>query len=283
MSKRLLQWSSDPDLQVERRWPVTSYPLALKATVAVHAIGFVGWAIVPAMWPWWLAGVALNHVVVTAAGLWPRSRILGTNWTRLPDIERNANAIALTIDDGPDPVVTPQVLDLLDVYSVKATFFLIGERARRHPALTREIVARGHKVENHTQRHVHTFSVRGMPALAREIDAAQRTLTELTGDRPAFFRAPAGLRNVLLEPVLQQLDLRLAAWTKRGFDTRERDPEIVAQRLLKDLAARDILLLHDADAAITNDGQPILLSVLPRVINEARQRGLQFVTLREAF
>jgi peptidoglycan-N-acetylglucosamine deacetylase len=283
MSKRLLRWSSDPDLQEERRWPVARYPLALKATVAVHAIGFAGWAMVPAMWPWWLAGVALNHVVVTAAGLWPRSRILGPNWTQLPDIERNATSIALTIDDGPDPVVTPQVLDLLDAYSVKATFFLIGERARQHPALTREIVARGHTVENHTQRHVHTFSVRGMPALAREIDAAQITLTELTGDRPAFFRAPAGLRNVLLEPVLQHLDLRLAAWTKRGFDTRERDPEIVAQRLLKDLAARDILLLHDANAAITNDGQPILLAVLPRVIDEARRRGLRFVTLREAF
>jgi len=81
------------------------------------------------MWPWWLAGVVLNHVVVTAAGLWPRSKILGPNWRQLPDIERNAKAIALTIGDGPDPVVTPQVLDLLDVYSVKATFFLIGARS----------------------------------------------------------------------------------------------------------------------------------------------------------
>jgi peptidoglycan/xylan/chitin deacetylase (PgdA/CDA1 family) len=273
----------DPDAAPERRWPVTGYPFALKVTAAWHALALAGCAGAPHMWPWWLAGTAVNHAAVTAAGLWPRSTMLGPNWTHLPAIPRNANAIALTLDDGPDPVVTPQVLDLLDAYGARATFFLIGERARRYPALTREIVARGHGVENHSQKHVHTFSVRGMGALSREIDAAQRTLTELTGERPAFFRAPAGLRNIFLEPVLQKLDLRLAAWTRRGFDTRERDPEVVAERLLRDLAPRDILLLHDGDAATTGDGQPVLLSVLPRVFDAAANQGLRFVTLREAF
>jgi peptidoglycan-N-acetylglucosamine deacetylase len=273
----------DPDAASERRWPVTGYPLALKVTAAWHALAVVGCAAAPQMWPWWLAGTALNHATVTAAGLWPRSTLLGANLTRLPDTPLNANAIALTLDDGPDPLVTPRVLDLLDAHRVRATFFLIGERARRYPELTREIVARGHVVENHSQKHVHTFSVTGMGALSREIDNAQRTLTELTGERPAFFRAPAGLRNVLLEPVLQKLDLRLAAWTRRGFDTRERDPEIVAERLLRDLAPRDILLLHDGGAAVTDDGQPVLLLVLPRLFDAAHKQGLRFVTLREAF
>ncbi len=273
----------DPDAASERRWPATGYTFALKATAAWHAVALAGCAAAPHLWPWWLAGTAVNHAVVTTAGLWPRSSVLGPNWTQLPAIPRNANAIALTLDDGPDPDVTPKVLDLLDTYGARATFFLIGERARRYPALTREIVARGHAVENHSQKHVHTFSVSAMGALSREVDAAQHTLTELTGERPAFFRAPAGLRNVFLEPVLQKLDLRLAAWTRRGFDTRERDPDIVAERLLRNLAPRDILLLHDGDAAITRDGQPVLLSVLPRVFDAAAHQGLRFVTLREAF
>jgi peptidoglycan/xylan/chitin deacetylase (PgdA/CDA1 family) len=115
------------------------------------------------------------------------------------------------------------------------------------------------------------------------VETAQRTLTELTGERPVFFRAPAGLRNVLLEPVLQNLDLRLVAWTKRGFDTREPDPERVRQRLLHNLAARDILLVHDGNAATTANGQPVLLSVLPRVFAAARHQGLRFITLRQAF
>jgi peptidoglycan-N-acetylglucosamine deacetylase len=273
----------DPDAASERRWPVTGYPLAFSMTAGWHALALAGCAITPEMWPWWLAGTALNHATVTAAGLLPRSTLLGPNWTRLPAIARNSDAIALTLDDGPDPLVTPKVLDLLDEHGVRATFFLIGERARRYPALTREIVARGHGVENHSHKHVHTFSVTGMGGLSREIEAAQRTLTELTGERPAFFRAPAGLRNVLLEPVLQKLDLRLAAWTRRGFDTRERNPDVVAQRLLRDLAPRDILLLHDGGAALTDSGQPVLLPVLPRVVDAAKKQGLRFVTLREAF
>jgi peptidoglycan/xylan/chitin deacetylase (PgdA/CDA1 family) len=265
-----------------RRWRYEGFPPMLKATIAWHALALAGFLSAPRAWPWWLAFIMINHATVTIAGLWPRSSLLGPNWTRLPAHAGNANAIALTIDDGPDPNVTPQVLDLLDRYGVRATFFCIGAKAQRHPALTREIVARGHAVENHSQIHVHTFSVTPPGALRREIEAAQRTFETLTGERPYFFRAPAGLRNVFLEPVLGKLDLRLAAWTRRGFDTRERDPEVVSRRLLDGLAACDILLLHDGNAAATDEGEPLVLAVLPRVIEAAQRQGLRFVTLREA-
>ncbi len=82
--------------------------------------------------------------------------------------------------------------------------------------------------------------------------------------------------------MLEKLDLRLAAWTRRGFDTRERDAEVVTRRLLDGLAARDILLLHDGNAAATGDGEPLVLAVLPRVIDAARRQRLRFVTLRDA-
>ncbi|HEX7910278.1 MAG TPA: polysaccharide deacetylase family protein [Paraburkholderia sp.] len=265
-----------------RRWPITGYPAMLVATAAWHAFVLAGWLLVPAAWPWWLAAIFANHAIFTVAGLLPRTTLLGPNWTRLPAGTRNADAIALTIDDGPDPVVTPQVLDLLDAFGVRATFFCIGAKAQRHPELAREIVARGHALENHSQVHVHTFSVTFPGALTREIDAAQRTLESLSGEPPMFFRAPAGLRNIFLEPVLSKLDLRLAAWTRRGYDTRERDPRVVARRLLDGLAPRDILLLHDGNAALTVEGKPLILAVLPRIIDAARQRHLRFVTLREA-
>ncbi|SIT47038.1 Polysaccharide deacetylase [Paraburkholderia piptadeniae] len=265
-----------------RRWPRAGNPPMFNATVAWHVLMFAGWIFAPSAWPWWVAGILASHLVVVTIGLWPRSSLLGPNWTRLPDTPRNADAVALTIDDGPDPVVTPKVLDLLDAHGVRATFFCIGARAQRHPALMREIVARGHAVENHSQVHVHTFSVTLPRGLTREIDAAQRTLETLTGERPMFFRAPAGLRNVFLEPVLQKLDLRLAAWTRRGFDTRERNPQRVLERLVDGLAARDILLVHDATAALGASGEPVVLDVLPRLIETVSARGLRFVTLREA-
>jgi peptidoglycan/xylan/chitin deacetylase (PgdA/CDA1 family) len=265
-----------------RRWPRARYPALVTGTAAWHAGLLAAVLLKPSAWPWWLAAMFVNHLAVTALGLWPRSSLLGPNWTQLPDTARNADALALTIDDGPDPLVTPQVLDLLDRHRVRATFFCIGARAERYPQLIREIAARGHAVENHSQVHVHTFSVSPPATLTREIDAAQRTLTELTGERPVFFRAPAGLRNLFLEPVLQKLDLRLAAWTRRGFDTRERDPQRVAHRLLDGLAPRDILLLHDGNAARTASGEPLIVAVLPRVLEAAHARGLRFVTLREA-
>ncbi|WP_345815027.1 polysaccharide deacetylase family protein [Paraburkholderia sp. PREW-6R] len=284
--QRLINDLSTPPQRVTadspRRWPHTGYPAMLTGTAAWHAIVLASWLCVPSAWPWWLAAIFANHAIFTVAGLLPRTTLLGPNWTRLPAHPRNADAIALTIDDGPDPAVTPQLLDLLDAFQVRATFFCIGEKVQRHPELAREIVKRGHALENHSQIHVHTFSVTLPGALAREIDTAQRTLEDISGERPLFFRAPAGLRNLFLEPVLRRLDLRLAAWTRRGYDTRERDPHVVTKRLLDGLAPRDILLLHDGNAARTVEGKPLILAVLPRVIDAARRRHLRFVTLRDA-
>ena len=271
-----------PGVVPQRAWSFKRQPSALTLSAIWHAAAIGGLAAAPSTWPWWLAGTLIDHAVVTVAGLWPRSSLLGPNWTRLPSPARERRAIALTIDDGPDPQVTPRVLDLLDRYDMRATFFCIGSRAQRHPTLTREIVARGHAVENHTHRHRHTFSVSGPNTLIREVAAGQAALADITGELPRFFRAPAGLRNVFLESVLQKFDLQLAAWTRRGFDTKEGDPRVVSARLLNGLAAGDILLLHDGDAAASADGSPVILSVIPELAAAAREQQLRFVTLREA-
>jgi peptidoglycan/xylan/chitin deacetylase (PgdA/CDA1 family) len=260
-----------------RRWkpsPLVAGTIALHAGAAAAAVTQHAW------WPWAAGSVIASHLGLTAAGLWPRSDLLGPNWTSLP--EGVGDCIALTIDDGPDPEVTPRVLDLLDRYDARATFFCIGDAARRYPHYVEAIVAQGHAVENHTQRHRHNFSLLGPRAMRREIEAAQDTLTQISGTPPLFFRAPAGLRNPFLEPVLCAQGLRLASWTRRGFDTRTSDPEVVAQRLLRGLQARDILLLHDGHSARDALGQPIVLGVLPLVLRAARDARLRWTTLREA-
>ncbi|WP_084168850.1 polysaccharide deacetylase family protein [Paraburkholderia acidipaludis] len=263
-----------------RRWKPS--PLIL-GTAALHGGAAAAVLAQPATWPWAASGVVASHLVLTAAGLWPKSALLGPNWTRLPDTSGGADRrIALTIDDGPDPEVTPRVLDLLDRHGARATFFCIGDLARRHPQWIEAMVARGHAVENHSQRHRHTFSLSGPGALRQEIEVAQETLAEISGTRPLFFRAPAGLRNPFLEPVLCGLGLRLASWTRRGFDTRERDAGKVARRLLQGLAPRDILLVHDGHAARSADGRPVVLEVLPKVLRAAAAAQLQWTTLRGA-
>ncbi|BBL71840.1 polysaccharide deacetylase familiy protein [Methylogaea oryzae] len=236
----------------------------------------------PDWWPWVLAAIAAANAVMTFAGLWPRCDWVGPNWTHLPAAAAERGMVALTIDDGPDPAVTPAVLDLLDRYGAKATFFCIGERAERYPALCREIAARGHAVENHTMRHRHNFALLLLGGYLAELQAAQDALTAITGTRPRFFRAPAGLRNPLLDPVLGRLGLRLASWTRRGYDTVEKNPQAVLAKLLKGLQAGDILLLHDGSAARTASGRPVILEALQPLLEAIAAAGLRPATLREA-
>ena len=116
-----------------------------------------------------------------------------------------------------------------------------------------------------------------------EILAAQHSLQRTAGRPPRYFRAPAGLRNPFLEPVLAALGLHLASWTRRGFDTRSGDPDRVLARLLRRLAAGDILLLHDGHAARdAGSGRPVILTVLPRLLAALDAAGLAAVPLPDA-
>lgn len=260
-------------------WPV---PPLLQASAAVHAAAGVALLAMPAQWPWAVTALVANHAVLTGVGLWPRSTALGDNLVRLPAAAAARGEVAITIDDGPDPEVTPAVLDLLDAHGARATFFCIGERAQRHPALVREIVQRGHSVQNHSQLHRHHFSLLGPRGVAREIQAAQDTLARLAGEAPRFFRAPAGLRNPFLAPVLHRAGLTLASWTRRGFDTRERDPQRVLHRLTRGVSAGDVLLVHDGHCARDAQGRPVVLAVLPLLLAHLRRHGLTPVTLPQA-
>ena len=111
---------------------------------------------------------------------------------------------------------------------------------------------------------------------------AQATLAGLTGRSPRFFRAPMGFRNPLLDPVLHEMGLRLVTWTRRGFDTRLCEPAQVAAWLERGLAAGDILVLHDSQSALAPSGQPVVLEVLPRLLETLRRQGLKPVTLDQA-
>ncbi len=259
------------------------FPAYVKASAAVHAAAGAAVVLAPAAWPWALGAVAANHLVITGAGLWPRSSWLGRNWTRLPAAAAARREVAITIDDGPDPEVTPAVLDLLDARSARATFFVIAGAAARHATLCRELVRRGHSVQNHSDCHSHRFSLLGPRGFAREIGAAQARLADITGQAPRFFRAPAGLRNPFLAPVLDRLGLQLVSWTRRGFDTVRREPQGVLARLVNGLAAGDILLVHDGNAARTVEGQAVVLRVLPDLLSRCADAGLSTVTLPAAF
>ena len=252
----------------------------IRASMVLHA-GALGAVLVrPHWWPWALSALVADHLLLVAGGLWPRSHLLGPNWTRLPP--GTAPAVAITLDDGPDPEVTSRVLDLLDEHNARATFFCIGERVERHPALARAIVARGHEIGNHSYRHLKRFSLLGPRGVAQEIQRAQEAIGAATGETAYFFRAPAGLRNPFLEPALARANLQLVSWTRRGFDTVSGSAGRVLDSLTRRLREGDILLLHDGHAARTATGAPVILEVLPGLLRALAAARLVPITLRAA-
>ena len=207
--------------------------VAIWLSAGFHVLALIALLARPQWWVAILTAVVLNHVVLALIGLWPRSRLLGANMLRLPDAAASRNEIALTFDDGPDPDVTPQVLDILDSHHAKASFFVIGDKAAAYPDLIREIVRRGHSIENHSRKHSSFFGFFTWTALRKDIGATQEIVAAVTGQPPTFFRSPMGIRNPLLDPVIARLGLRYVTWTRRGFDTVAGDPAVVLDRLTR--------------------------------------------------
>ena len=248
-------------------------PLA-RLSCLIHGAGVAALVVDPTTWLWVIAALAANHLVLTAAVFFPRSRLLGPNLTQLPVPATARREVCLTFDDGPDPRTTPRILDLLDRHGAKASFFCVGEKAAAHPAIVREIARRGHSIENHSYHHSYAFACFGIARMSREIDLAQRALHGITGRQPGFFRAPAGFRSPLLDFVLARRGLRYVSWTRRGFDMLPGDRTRVLERLTRGLAAGDVLLLHDTSAGA--------LEVLPALLDELAARGLRSVSLPSA-
>ncbi len=251
-----------------RAWSPSPVP---RASLWLHGIAALGIAVQPQHWPQMLAVLACNHALL-AALMHPRGTLLGPNLVALP--ASLSGSVALTFDDGPDPEVTPRVLDLLDRHGASASFFVIGEKAARQGPLLREIRKRGHTVENHTYHHAGTFACRGPWALHREVAMTQRVIADAIGLAPRFFRAPMGLRSPLLDPVLALEGLRLVSWTRRGYDGWAGDPGRVLDRLTRGLAGRDILLLHDSAPRRLPGTEAAVLSVLPPLLDRCAAAGL---------
>ncbi len=167
--------------------------------------------------------------------------------SRCARFETQNREIWLTIDDGPDPVDTPQILASLAQHQAHATFFVIGKQARQYPELIRDILRQGHTIGNHTFTHpVKSFWI-GFPSrLENEIEQASLALTQIEEKSISpFFRAPVGMVNFFLPPLLKKKKLRLIGWSARGYDAVNAHPEIVVSRILKDISPGAIVLIHE--------------------------------------
>jgi len=164
--------------------------------------------------------------------------------------DQDGDEVWLTIDDGPDPRTTPAILDLLDRFDARATFFLIGQKAMDAPDLVQMILDRGHSIGNHTQTHPQFDFWRLRPhRLRHEIERFEDTLASLNCPIPCLFRAPTGMKNPYLHPILSVRSLFLVGWSARAYDTREKKAATVAERLVQAVRPGAILLLHECSQA----------------------------------
>lgn len=189
-----------------------------------------------------LALVMLSHALVLYPTLRPTSQWLGPVAT---SFQTDGREVWLTIDDGPSEH-TLHLLEVLDRFAAKATFFVIGRRAEEQPQVLAEIVRRGHTIGNHSQTHPSgTFWALGPSAIAREIDECSSTLQQLPGAEPRWFRPPVGMKNPFVHPIAARRRLPLVAWTARGFDAVAGDADRILRRILADVRPGAIVLVHE--------------------------------------
>lgn len=220
----------------------------------------------PHSWPAAIGVLALSHALVLWPTLRPNSQWLGPVITRF---ESTSNEVWLTIDDGPTDDTQP-LLDALDARGVKATFFVKGSLTMQRPDLVRLMLERGHAVANHSQTHPSgSFWCLSPAALASQIDSCSRALEEITGERPALFRAPVGMKNPFVHPILAHRGLTLVGWSVRGFDSFGDDVERVVRRIVPRVGAGSIIVMHQ--------GRGFSVACVSRVIDELHARGYAFV------
>ncbi len=189
------------------------------------------------------------------------------------EVRTMAPVVALTFDDGPHPELTPALLDILKAYRQRATFYVIGQNARRYPAIVERIVAEGHDLGNHSFTHpvLSTLSDR---AVLHEIDRTQEVLFQIVGMRPPTMRPPYGaLTPRQAQVLLTARGLSSVLWSVDPEDWRRPGPQTVAERLLRGARPGAILLAHDI--------HPGTIRAAPAVFEGLRQCGLTSVTLAE--
>ncbi len=209
----------------------------------------------------------------TLGVLWPHSGMYGEALARGKAGQRK---VALTFDDGPHPVTTRAVLELLRAHEARATFFLLGHKVEAHPDVVREIHAAGHTLAIHGFQHERLFSLRSSGHAAAQIERARRAIEDACGVAPTLFRPPIGFASHWTFRGAERVGVEIVAWSVRSLDgVRSARPERVAKRVIEHLTDGAIVLMHDA--AEHDDFTPASLAALPEILRVLRERGLTAV------
>ncbi len=212
-------------------------------------------------------------------GVNPRSRFYGKVWS---NGNRNHSQIALTFDDGPNEPYTSDVLSILEQYRIKATFFVIGQNARRHPEVCRRIVAAGNVIGNHSYFHHKSLCLRRGKTVAYDLKMAHQAIYECTGFEPKLFRPPHGFRTPWLMRTVRNLGYTVVTWDNMTGDWKaDKSGDEIVRTIVKRAKPGGVIVLHDGRDSRLNYDRSQMLQALPFVIETLQERGFDFVTIPE--
>lgn len=191
------------------------------------------------------------------------------------------NKIALTFDDGPQSVYTPQILDILKKYNIKATFFLIGKNVETFPDLAKRIKDEGHIIGNHTYDHP-DLRLRNQKQIKQQIEQTEKAIIDSTGIKPYLFRPPYGTDNNLVFLEVENLGYVVVQWSVSGLNGRQDAPfNKIVKRVVDNTRNGSIILLHDGNRLSQKTDRSQVVKALPIIIETLQKKGYQFVTIDE--
>ncbi len=204
-----------------------------------------------------------------------RSQWLGpTVWRGRADTA----SVALTFDDGPAPD-TERILDLLDGYGLRATFFMIGRQVERFPQTARRAADSGHEIGNHSYSHP-IYLYRSGRETRRQLERTQQIIADVTGVEARFARPPCGVRTPAYFRAARSLGLQTVQWTVAGFDWKTSNPEQITRDVLRQARAGSIILLHDGDSENRRD-RSATVAALPLIVQGLKEKGLQITPVSQ--
>ena len=203
----------------------------------------------------------------------------GTMWRErlIYSAPTHEKVVALTYDDGPHPVFTPRLLDILDKYHVKATFFMVGKRMEAYPDIVREVVRRGHVIANHTYSHPSNIDLDTQAQVIRELDRCEQVIERLTGSRAHLFRPPKGMVDGSVFALADDEGYRTILWSVCADHHDALTPQLMAKRVIKHNRPGAIILAHDGSVGTRWKD----VAATPLIIEALRKRGYRFVTVPE--
>lgn len=179
------------------------------------------------------------------------------------------NQLSITFDDGPDPSVTPLLLEILKKHNVKAVFFCIGKNIPGNERLLKQIVEEGHLIGNHTFSHSFFLPFYSWKHLRDDIDKTNREIERITGLSPRWFRPPFGVTSPPYRKALNTLQMIAVGWTVRSLDTVIKDPEKLFKRTIRKIHPGALLLFHDNHVSI--------VPFVDRFLNYSKENSINIV------